>query len=121
MSGKPLLKRLLDAGMQFTEVSQEQAEKIVNELVKSGKARRKDSEELVQQLVDRGRSATEQLVSTVQSEISKQMGRFAGRLDDLESRVEEIAQRAGVASKPAKKAAPVKKAAPAKKAAATQA
>ncbi|HAN35718.1 MAG TPA: hypothetical protein DCQ52_09810, partial [Acidimicrobiaceae bacterium] len=92
--------------MHFTETSQEQAEKVVNQLVKDGKARRKDSEELVQQLVRRGRKATEQMVSTVQAEISKQMGKFAGRLDDIESRVEELAQRAGVASKPAKKAAP---------------
>jgi polyhydroxyalkanoate synthesis regulator phasin len=95
MPDTSLLKRLLDAGMHFTETSQEQAEKVVNQLVKDGKARRKDSEELVQQLVRRGRKATEQMVSTVQAEISKQMGKFAGRLDDIESRVEELAQRRG--------------------------
>ena len=108
MSGNPLLKRLLDAGMQFTEMSQEQAEKLVKEFVKTGQARRKDSEEMVQQLVDRGRSATEQIVSTVQSELSKQLGKFAGRLDDIEDRVEDLAKRVGLS---AKKAAPVKKAA----------
>ena len=78
MSGNPLLKRLLDAGMQFTEMSQEQAEKLVKEFVKTGQARRKDSEQMVQQLVDRGRSATEQIVSTVQAELSKQLGTSPG-------------------------------------------
>ena len=59
MSANSLIKRLLDAGMQFTEMSQEQAEKIVKELVKSGQARRKDSEKLVEELVSRGREAGE--------------------------------------------------------------
>ncbi|MEQ1703006.1 MAG: hypothetical protein ABMA25_23100, partial [Ilumatobacteraceae bacterium] len=134
MSGNPLLKRLLDAGMQFTEMSQEQAEKLVKEFVKNGQARRKDSEHLVQQFVERGRSATEQIVSTVQAELTKQLGKFASRLDEIEGRVEELAQKVGIASKPAVKkaaaakkaapapaAAPVKTAAPAKKAPATKA
>ncbi|HAP77707.1 MAG TPA: hypothetical protein DCR14_16705, partial [Acidimicrobiaceae bacterium] len=86
MAAHPLFKRLLDAGMQFTEMSQEQAEKLVKEFVKTGQARRKDSEAMVQQLVERGRSATEQLVATVQAELSKQLGRFADRLDDVEDR-----------------------------------
>jgi polyhydroxyalkanoate synthesis regulator phasin len=123
MADNPLLKRLLDAGMHFTEMSQEQAEKVVKELVKSGQARRKDSEKLVQQLVERGRSTTEQVVSSVQSELSKQLGRFASQLDEIEGRVEEIARSVGIASKaaakkvaPAKKAPAAKKAAPAKKA-----
>ena len=111
MSGTSLLKRMLDAGMQFTEMSQEQAEKLVKEFVKAGQARRKDSSELVQQLVDRGRTATEQWVSAAQSEIGKQLNRFAGRLDEVESRVEELAARIGLTS-PVKKA-PVKEAAPA--------
>ena len=37
MPDTSLLKRLLDAGMHFTETSQEQAEKVVNQLVKDGK------------------------------------------------------------------------------------
>jgi len=118
MATNTLLKRMLDAGMHFTEMSQDNAERLVKDFVKSGQVRRKDSEKTVQQLVDRGRSATEQVVATVQSEISKQLGRFADRLDGVEERVEELAQRLGIKAKKAavKKAAPVKKAA-AKKAA----
>ncbi|MDO8389201.1 MAG: hypothetical protein Q7V57_01845 [Actinomycetota bacterium] len=111
MTGSPLLKRMLDAGVQFTETSQEQAEKLVKEFVKAGQARRKDSEELVRTVVERGRTASEHLVATVQAELNKQLGRFAGRLDELEARVEDLAKRLGLPSKPAKKAS-AKKAAP---------
>ncbi len=122
MSGNALLKRLLDAGMNFTEMSQEQAEKVVKEFVKGGQARRKDTEKLVHEMVGRGRSATESLVSTVQAEITKQLGKFASRLDDVEGRVEDLAHKVGLTSKaaPVKKAAAAKKAAPVKKAAAAK-
>ena len=119
MSGTPLLKRLLDAGMQFTEMSQATAEKLVGEFVKSGQLRRKDAEKTVSQLVDRGRSTTEHVVAAVQSEVSKQMGRMAGQIAEIEERLEEVAQSVGLKSKPpaapVKDAAPVKKAAPANK------
>lgn len=135
MSANSLIKRLLDAGMQFTAMSQEQAEKIVKDLVKTGHAKRKDSQAMVDELVARGREAGGAALAQVQSELTKQLGRFAGRLDELERRVEEVAQKVGLASKPeptpapapataAAKKAPAKKAAaatkaPAKKAAAS--
>jgi len=131
MSGNALIKRLLDAGMQFTGMTQEQAEKIVKELVRNGQARRKDSEKLVEELVSRGREVTESAVAAMQSEWAKQLGRFAARLDDIESNVEEIALKLGITKKPApaaapapapaKKAAPAAKKAPAKKAPAKKA
>lgn len=123
MSGTPLLKRMLDAGMQFTGTSQEQAEKLVREFVKSGQAKRKDTEDLVRQIVERGRTATEHLVAAVQAEVNKQMTKVAGRLDVLEGRVEEIAKKLGLPPAPVKlaKKAPTKKAAPAKKAPAKKA
>ena len=109
MSANTLLKRLLDAGLQFSETSQGSAEKVVNDLVKQGQVRRKDAERTVQQLVDRGRSTTEQIVSTVQAELSKRLGDFAGRLDSVEDRLETLAEKLGLKSKAAaKKAAPAK-------------
>jgi len=119
MTGTPLLKRMLDAGMQFTGTSQEQAERLVKEFVKAGQARRKDTEELVRQVVERGRTATEHVVAAVHAEVNKQMAKFAGRIDDVEARVEEIAKRLGLPSSAAKlsKQPPPKKA-PAQKTAA---
>ena len=101
MATNPLLKRMLDAGMQFTEMSQKQAEKLVKEFVKSGQARKKDSEEMVRQIVDRGRNLSEQIVASVQAELAKQMSKFAGRLDDVEGRVEALAAKVGLAAKAA--------------------
>ena len=63
----------------FTEMSQSTAEKLVNEFVHNGQVRRKDAEKTVRQLVERGRSSTEQLLSSIQTEVAKQLGRFADR------------------------------------------
>ena len=101
MAPNPLLKRMLDAGMQFTEMSQKQAEKLVKEFVKKGQARKKDSDDLVRQIVDRGRNLSEQVVAAVQAELAKQMSKFAVRLDDVEGRVEALAAKVGVAAKAA--------------------
>ena len=108
MAANPLLKRMLDAGMQFTEMSQKQAEKLVRQFVKAGQARKKDSDEMVKQIVDRGRTLSEQMVATVQAELSKQMGKFAGRLDDVEGRVEALAAKVGLAAKAATEKATAK-------------
>ena len=110
MTESPLLKRLLDAGTQFGEMSQKNAEKFVNELVKGGQVRRKDAAKTAQRLVDRGRASTEHLVSVIQAEISKQMSRLGDRLDDVENRVEEIAGNLGLGGRLSRKA-PAKKAA----------
>lgn len=99
MATNPLLKKMLDAGMQFTEMSQKQAEKLVKEFVKAGQARKKDSDELVRQIVDRGRTLSEQVVASVQAEAAKQMSKFAGRLDEIEARVETLAAKVGMAPK----------------------
>ena len=99
MATNPLLKKMLDAGMQFTEMSQKQAEKLVKEFVKAGQARKKDSDELVRQIVDRGRTLSEQVVASVQAEAAKQMSKFAGRLDEIEVRVEALAAKVGMSPK----------------------
>ena len=124
MSAQPLLKRLLDAGLQFTDTTQDQAEKLVREFVKNGQARRKDTELLVEQIVGRGRDAAEQLIATVQAEVARHTARLTAQLDELEARVDDLAARLGV-TVPGKKSAPAAKApakkAPAKKAAAKKA
>ena len=118
MAPHSIVKRLLDAGMQFTEMSQSSAEKLVNEFVKAGQVRRKDAGKTVQELVDRGRSSTEHLMASVQSEVSKQLARFADQVDGLEDRIEDLARSVGMMAKQAAPAAPAAaKKAPAKKAA----
>ena len=100
MTASPVLKRLLDTGMQYSEMSQKNAEKLVSDFVKAGQLRRKDAEKTVQRLVELGRSTTEHVVSLIQAEVTKQLGKFAQRLDDIESRVEDVAGNMGLGSKP---------------------
>ena len=114
-----MIKRLLDAGMQFTEMSQSSAEKLVHELVHNGQVRRKDAEKTVQQLLERGRTSSEQIVATVQAEVNKQVARLTEQLDGVERRLEELGAKLGVVSAPAP-AAPAPAAAPTKKAAAAK-
>ncbi len=116
MTGSPVLKRLLDTGMQYTEMSQKNAEKLVSDFVRAGQVRRKDAEKTVKQLVERGRTTTEHVVSLIQSEVSKQLGKFAQRLDDVEARVEDVASNFGLGSRSAAKKAPGAVVTPAKKA-----
>src|SRR4249919_326525 len=99
MKGSDTLKRLLDSGVEFTDMSQKNAEKIVSDFVKAGELRRKDAETVVQHLVERGRESTEHFVSLVQAEVSKQLARFANRLDELEAQLEGVAGKIGVPSR----------------------
>jgi polyhydroxyalkanoate synthesis regulator phasin len=121
MTGSPVLKRLLDTGMHYTEMSQKNAEKLVSDFVKAGQVRRKDAEKTVKQLVERGRTTTEHVVSLIQSEVGKQLGKFAQRLDDVEARVEDVASNFGLGSRSAAKKAPAAVVTPAKKAPAKKA
>ena len=92
MASNDVLARLLDAGMSFTQMTQARAEAIVKDLTKTGDIRKKEAQRVTQQLVDRGRESTEKVLAMVQAEVAKQVGRFAAQLDDVESRLEDLAE-----------------------------
>src|SRR5882724_7278207 len=104
-----VLKRYLDAGMAFTEVTEKKARAIVKDLVKTGEIQTKDASRRVEELLDRSRKNTKDLRTIVQSEVQKQIKKL-GLVPGNES---EPAK--GKKSKPATTAA--KKATTAKKAA----
>ena len=126
------LQRLLDAGVQFGEMSKKQAESVARQLVKAGEIQKRDTERLVNDLVERGRETSDRLSDAIQREVSKQVSWLSERFDDLEDRFEDLAsslaERVGNSEKsatdaapaPAEKKAPVKKKAPAKKTPATK-
>lgn len=125
---KNVIKRMLDAGMQFSEMSQATAERVVSELVKLGQVKRRDAESTIQALVDRGRDVSERAATALQTEFLTQLGRLAQRLDDIEDRVEEVGSmladvvtRRTSAKEPAAAATAPAKKAPAKKTAARKA
>ena len=56
---KNTLQRLLDEGVQFTEMSRKQAESTVKKLVKAGEVRRSEAEATVQSLLERGKETAD--------------------------------------------------------------
>jgi polyhydroxyalkanoate synthesis regulator phasin len=137
-----VIKRLVDAGVEFTGVSQSKAEALVRRLVRDGEVRRKDAEATISTLVGKGKDTAEAIVVSVQREIGARLDQLSSRVDEVEHRVEELVSSLvartsggpGPASAPVDppaptpapaKQAPVKKAAakkaPAKKAAAKKA
>lgn len=143
MANSNFLKRLMDAGVTFGEVTQTKADEISKMLKESG-VKRKDAEATVAALAEQARHTTERFVGRIKAEMADQIVVLADRIDELEDRLEHLAARASsrlkpqpespspaaqpVAKKapakkapakkaPAKKAAPAKKTAPAKKAA----
>ena len=124
MAQRDLLRRYLDAGVAFTQMTQQRAEAIVKDLVKAGEVQTEQAQATVQQLVDQSRKNTERLVDMVRKEIRSQVQNLGLATQADVARLERRIDRLGPAKKaPAKKAtskkrAPSKKSAAAKKAAA---
>lgn len=89
MAQGDILKRFLDAGVAFTQMTRERAEAIVQDLVDNGEIRRKEAQKRIEELVDRSQKNTEELLNLVRREIADQLRNLG--LDDL-------ARRAGVSS-----------------------
>ncbi|HVF75469.1 MAG TPA: hypothetical protein VM938_10510 [Acidimicrobiales bacterium] len=142
MAQNDMLKRYLDAGIAFTNMSRKRAEGIVNDLVKAGDINRDQAQERIEELVDRSRRNTEALVDRMRKEISDQLSAMGlatkADIERIEQRLAKLtakpttgpaastpapsaAKKAAAAPKKAAAAAPkkatAKKAAPAKKAA----
>jgi polyhydroxyalkanoate synthesis regulator phasin len=131
MAQNDTLKRYLDAGAAFTQLTRSRAEAIVKDLVKAGELQREQTQAQVEELIERSRRNTEQLVDLVRKEVAaqfKQLGvvtkvdlaRIEGRLSSFVPGRAPAKRVAKKAAAPAKKAATTaKKSAPAKKAAST--
>lgn len=90
MAQNDILKRYLDAGLAFTQLTRERAEAIVQDLVKAGDVRRKEAEQQIEQLMDRSRKNTEDLLGIIRKEVAEQL-RAMG-LDELAKRTAEAAE-----------------------------
>ena len=119
MAQTDLLKRYLDAGLAFTQMTQQRAEAIVKDLVKAGEVRAEQATERRNELLDRSRKNTEAMMATIRKEVREQVKALGLATQyDVENLRKEIAslKRASSPTKAAAKKAPAKKAA-AKKAA----
>jgi polyhydroxyalkanoate synthesis regulator phasin len=89
---KSTVQRLVDAGVEFTDMSRKQAESIVKSLVKAGEVRRADADKAVQTLLDRSRETSDRVADSVQQELSRQMTWLSERFDELEERLDDLVE-----------------------------
>jgi polyhydroxyalkanoate synthesis regulator phasin len=139
MAETDVIKRLLDAGVNFTEMTQQRAEALVEDLVQSGAVRAEQAGKAVDQLLARSsesrqklRQESEALIESIRQDIEQQVARLgvatkddvaslrrrvdtvADALTDVAARAEAAVQRAaakagGPGSKKAAKKATAKK------------
>ncbi len=117
MAQNPLIKRYLDAGMAFTQMTQSRAEAIVKDLVKAGEVQAQRTEELVNQLVERSRKNTDRLLEVVRKEVRDQIAGLGLATKDDIARLEKKMSAAPAKKAPAKKKSGAKKGTAKKKAA----
>ena len=73
MAQTDLLKKYLDAGLAFTQLTQQRAEAIVKDLVKAGEVQAEQATQRRNELLDRSRKNTEALMSTIRKEVREQV------------------------------------------------
>jgi len=115
MAENDVLRRLLDAGVAFTQMTRERAEELVRELTAAGEVQSEQTQAVVADLVDRSRQNTERLLETVRAEIRTQVSNLglatAADITELRREIASVrtsAPRAGTATKRGRKA-PAKK------------
>ncbi len=130
MPQSPDWKRVLETGIQFTELRRSQAHRLASDLVDQGRLARDQVGAAVDELIEMSRARSEELRKVVSTEVQRQLGALGlatqNDLAALERRLRGAlnttsAQKKSPKTAPAKKApakkGPAKKA-PAKKAAA---
>lgn len=98
------LRRYIEAATTLTSITRARAEDLVRDLVASGELERGRAQDWIEDLVKRSREASEALVSTVSSEVDRQLadrGLKNFDLDDLAQRVAAIITKAGNAGRAA--------------------
>ena len=121
MAENPTIKRYLDAGMAFTQMTQTRAEAIVKDLVKAGEVQTNKAQDMVAQIIERNQKNTEKFLEMVRKEIRDQVASLGlATKDDLAKLEKKLDAKAPAKKAPAKRKA-AKKKATAKKATAKKA
>ena len=94
MPENDLLKRLLDAGMTFTAMTQARAEDLIRDLVRAGEVQAEQAQSVIDELLDRSRRNSERLIDAVRAEIRQQMASLGlatkNDVERLERRIAEL-------------------------------
>jgi len=101
------LKRYLDAGMAFTQLTRKRAEQVVKDLVAAGDLQRSQAKEAIDELVERSRKNTDSLAEQVRKEVDSHLADMGlarkADVERLEAEVHRLrASGAEVPVKPAK-------------------
>jgi polyhydroxyalkanoate synthesis regulator phasin len=117
MAQTDLLKRYLDAGVAFTQMTQAKAEEVVRELVKAGEVQTADARKRVEELLDRSKENSEGIVALVRSEVQNQLAKLGltGKNAPTKKAAAPVAKATTAAKKTVAKKAPAAKKAVAKK------
>src|SRR5688572_13916445 len=111
MAQTDLFKRYLDAGLAFTQMTQQRAEAIVKDLVKAGELQAEQATQRRNEILDRSRKNTEALMSTIRREVREQVKSLGlATQSDVAALRKEIASLKGATKAPAKKAPAAKRA-----------
>ena len=97
------LKRYLDQGVEFTQITQKRAEEIVNRLVKQGELRAEQAQGRGAELVDRSRKSSERLAKQIRDEVRSQVQNLGLATQADVVRLERRLAKLEKGSKPAKK------------------
>jgi len=107
---RDVLRRYLDAGAAFTQMTQKRAEELAREFVRAGELQAEQTQNAVEELIERSRRNSERLLAVVRREIRQQISNLGVATKDdlarLERRIDSVA---GGARKAAPKKAAAKK------------
>ena len=110
MSETDKLRKYLDAGMEFTELTRKRAESMVKDLVRAGEVGRNEAAARVEELLERSRASSESLLKVIRREIDERVAHLNLATRD---EINALAARVGVSVPGARtpKPAPAKAAA----------
>ncbi len=102
-----ILRRYLDAGMAFTQLTQSRAEAIVRDLVQAGEVQTGQAQATVAELVERSRKNTERLFEQVRRDVRDQVSNLGlatkSDISRLERQISTLSTRSGGAATSASK------------------
>ena len=102
MAQSDALKKYLDAGMAFTQLTRSKAEQVVKELVSAGELQKNQAKGAIDELVERSRRNAELLAEQVRKEVDAQLANMGlARKADVERLEDELARLKGSGGSPA--------------------
>jgi polyhydroxyalkanoate synthesis regulator phasin len=100
MANNERIRKYLDAGSVFGQVTRGRAEEIVRELVNAGDIQRSQAQEWVDTLVDRSRKTSEQIIEMVRHEVAAQLNRVDSQaIENLSKQVADVLKKSADAGR----------------------